>query len=133
MPAKADTILILGGTAEAADMAARLTDHGLNVITSLAGRTREPLPLKGKTRIGGFGGAEGLASYMRENAITLLVDMTHPFATRISENARTASQLAGIKRLAWHRPAWAKMEGDSWIEVGSLAAAVPAIPPQARA
>lgn len=130
---RGETILILGGTAEAADMAARLAGQGIPVITSLAGRTREPIPLKGKTRVGGFGGAQGLANYLRENAIALLVDMTHPFAARISENARTAAKLANVKLIAWHRPAWDKMDGDTWIEVESLAAAVTTIPPQARA
>ncbi len=132
MPASERTILILGGTAEAATLAARLSDKGLDVITSLAGRTREPAPLKGKTRTGGFGGPEGLAAYIRENAISLLVDMTHPFATKISENAGKAAALSGVKLIAWHRPAWAKLEGDNWLEVENVSAAVAAIPPAAR-
>ena len=132
MPASEKDILILGGTAEAATLASRLSDKGLHVITSLAGRTREPAPLKGKTRTGGFGGPEGLATYLRDNAISLLVDITHPFATKISENARKAAVLSGAKLIAWQRPAWAKLEGDNWLEVETLAAAVAAIPPDAR-
>ncbi len=132
MPASEKTILILGGTAEAAALAAHLSDKGLQVVTSLAGRTREPAPLKGKTRTGGFGGPEGLASYIRDNGVALLVDMTHPFATQISANARKAAELSGIKLIAWQRPAWSKLEGDNWLEVDNLAAAVPAIPSGAR-
>ena len=132
MPASEKIILILGGTAEAATLASRLSDKGLHVITSLAGRTREPAPLKGKTRTGGFGGPEGLANYIRDNAIFLLVDMTHPFATKISANARKAAELSGVKLIAWHRPAWTRLDDDNWLEVESLAAAVAAIPPNAR-
>ena len=132
MHAKANLILILGGTAEAADLAARLHDHGIQVITSLAGRTREPAPLKGEIRSGGFGGAEGLAAYIRENAISLLVDMTHPFATQVSANARKAAEFTGIKLIQWHRPAWERLNDDKWIEVKDIAAAVAAIPPNAR-
>jgi precorrin-6A/cobalt-precorrin-6A reductase len=128
LPAPDKPVLILGGTAEAAELAARLTDRGLNVITSLAGRTREPAVLKGKTRTGGFGGAEGLAYYMQENHIALLIDMTHPFATQMSANARTASSISGIKLLAWQRPQWNKMEGDQWQEVTTIPAAITAIP-----
>ncbi len=132
MPASEKAILILGGTAEAAALAARLSDKGVHVVTSLAGRSREPAPLKGKTRTGGFGGPEGLASYIRDNGVALLVDMTHPFATQISANARKAAELSGIKLIAWQRPAWSKLEGDNWLEVDNLAAAVPAIPSGAR-
>ncbi len=127
------TILILGGTTEAAALAVRLTARGIPVTTSLAGRTREPLPLKGQTRTGGFGGPQGLAAYIRENAISVLVDMTHPFATQISLNARKAAELTGIKLIQWHRPAWEKLDGDTWLEVPGIAAAVNAIPPNARA
>ncbi len=127
------TILILGGTTEAATLAARLTHRGIPVTTSLAGRTREPLSLKGKTRTGGFGGPQGLAQYIRENAISVLVDMTHPFATQISLNARKAAELTGIKLIQWHRPAWERLDGDQWLEVPDIAAAVTAIPLNARA
>lgn len=132
MPASEKTILILGGTAESAALAAHLSDKGLHIVTSLAGRTREPVPLKGKTRTGGFGGPDGLASYIRDNGIALLVDMTHPFATQISANARKAAELSGVKLIAWQRPAWSKLEGDNWLEIETLAAAILAIPPDAR-
>jgi precorrin-6A/cobalt-precorrin-6A reductase len=126
-------VLLLGGTAEAAAMAARLTDRGLPVTTSLAGRTREPAPVKGNIRTGGFGGVEGLAEYLRRNDIALLIDMTHPFATRISANARAAASLSGVPLLAWQRPGWEKMDGDAWIGVPDISAAVAAIPANARA
>ena len=113
-------------------MASRLHDAGIAVTTSLAGRTREPAPLKGEVRVGGFGGPEGLASFVRENHITVLADMTHPFAARMSENARQAARLSGITLVAWQRPGWEKIEGDHWFEVADVPAAVAAIPANAR-
>ncbi|MCA1263275.1 precorrin-6A/cobalt-precorrin-6A reductase, partial [Nitratireductor aquimarinus] len=73
------TLLILGGTGEARRLAERLCARSsLRVITSLAGRTRTPEALQGEVRVGGFGGAEGLARYLEDEGIDLMVDATHP-------------------------------------------------------
>lgn len=129
-----DTILILGGTKEAAELAAALVrDHpDWRIITSLAGRTKEPKPVAGEIRIGGFGGVEGLAAYLRSEGVTRLIDATHPFARQISENARQAAQDAGVRLEVRMRPPWRKQDGDNWIEVASLDAACDAIPSGAR-
>ena len=129
-----ETVLILGGTKEAAELAASLVaEHpDWRVVTSLAGRTREPAPLAGDTRIGGFGGAEGLADYLRTEGVTRLIDATHPFARRISENAREASRLAGVPLESLMRPPWEKQPGDDWIEVPSLDEARDALPAGVR-
>jgi precorrin-6A/cobalt-precorrin-6A reductase len=125
------TLLVLGGTGEAAARAretiARLGDR-LDVITSLAGRTSSPAPLPGALRSGGFGGAAGLASYLREAAVDLVVDATHPFAAQISRHARQACEETGVARLALVRPAWRRVEGDRWIDVPDMAAAARALP-----
>lgn len=128
------TILILGGTREAAELAGELVrDHpGWRVITSLAGRTHEPAPLAGETRVGGFGGAEGMADYLRAEAVTRLIDATHPFARTISANARRAAELAGVPLETVTRPPWQRQPGDRWIEVASLEEARDTIPPNAR-
>lgn len=127
-------ILILGGTAEAADLAARLVAQGeTDVITSLAGRTANPAPLAGEVRIGGFGGAEGLTRYIAENGITKVIDATHPFASRISENARLACAAAGVPLERPERPVWQRQPGDTWIEVRTLEEAAAALPAGARA
>ena len=105
----AETILILGGTAEAARLAraAHETFAGkARVVVSLAGRTRAPAALPVETRTGGFGGAAGLADYLRAEKIALLVDATHPFAQRISANARLACAAANVPRLQLVRPQW---------------------------
>jgi precorrin-6A/cobalt-precorrin-6A reductase len=134
LPAKAETILILGGTKEAAALAAELVEKhpDWRVITSLAGRTKEPKPLAGEVRTGGFGGAEGLADYLRREHITRLIDATHPFASQISANAKRAAALAGIPLETRTRRPWQKQPGDNWLEFTSLEEARDAIPPAAR-
>lgn len=116
-------ILVLGGTGEAADLArtidARWGD-AVRVTSSLAGRVEKPGPLPGDVRVGGFGGAEGIASFMREQGVDLLVDATHPFAEVISRNARIASEETGIPRLGLDRPHWARDLRDRWIEVETM-------------
>lgn len=124
-----EKILILGGTAEAADVAARLVAQGsAEVTTSLAGRTKEPAPLAGAVRIGGFGGVEGLAAYLRANGISKVIDATHPFATRISQNAQAACALANVPLEVVRRSVWAREPGDRWVEVDTLDAAAEALP-----
>ena len=135
--AEREKILILGGTREAANLAAELVAAGHDVTTSLAGRTAEPEPVAGKTRIGGFSGngrsgTEGLADWLTENGFTRLIDATHPFAKQISENAETAARLTGIAFEQRTRQPWQKQPGDTWIEVASLEEARDAIPANAR-
>lgn len=123
-------LLILGGTAEARRLAHEAVarfGHGLDVITSLAGRTRNPAALPGRVRVGGFGGAKGLADYLAAEAIAMVVDASHPFAQVISDHARRACEQAGVPRLALLRPRWRKQTGDHWIEVDAVAGAVAAL------
>ncbi|MGO8865473.1 MAG: cobalt-precorrin-6A reductase [Alphaproteobacteria bacterium] len=126
-------LLILGGTGEAAALAARaaLVPH-LRVITSLAGRTSAPLAPHGELRRGGFGGADGLAAYLQDAAIDLVVDASHPFAAAISRHAEEACARAGKPRLVLVRPPWRRQSGDRWIEVDDLAGAAAALPGLAR-
>nr|WP_169789278.1 cobalt-precorrin-6A reductase [Skermanella aerolata] len=123
-------MLILGGTADAAALARGLS--GVGVITSLAGRTKAPAALPGEVRVGGFGGAEGLAAYLEERGVTAVVDATHPFAATMSRHAEAACRLRPTPRLMLARAAWTQQPGDRWIEVDDMAAAVEAIPAGAR-
>lgn len=120
--------LILGGTSDAnllADAAARA---GLDAIYSYAGRTRAPIGQSLPTRIGGFGGASGLAEYIRREGITHLVDATHPFAAEMSRNAVAACEATRIPLIALEREPWAKTPGDNWIEVADITCAVAVLP-----
>jgi len=116
-------LLILGGTGEAARLArgalARFGDR-MAVTTALAGRTRRPGPIAGQVRIGGFGGAAGLALYLIEREIDCLIDATHPFAAVISRAARLAAERTEVPRLLLRRPPWRRHPLDRWIEVDSV-------------
>ena len=129
-----ETILILGGTREAAELAKELvaTHPEARVVTSLAGRTKEPAPLAGEVRTGGFGGVEGLVRYLRETGVTRLIDATHPFARQISANAVEASRVSGVPLEIRTRKPWTRQPGDTWIEVDTLEAARDTIPRGAR-
>lgn len=127
MSTKTQKILLLGGTKEAANLAEKLAKDGHDLISSLAGRTKEPKPIAGKIRVGGFGGATGLANFIREEKIELLIDATHPFAIQISQNAKTATMETGVSFQQIMRPLWQKETGDNWFEVESLELACHAI------
>lgn len=132
-PGKAsERILILGGTAEGRELAARLVASGHSVTSSLAGRTSDPLIPPGDVRVGGFGGSDGLLRYLKDNGIDRVIDATHPFAGRISENARIACRHAGVPLEVIDRPVWAPEQGDRWEMVKTLADAADALPLQAR-
>ncbi|MFJ7074267.1 cobalt-precorrin-6A reductase [Streptomyces sp. NPDC098781] len=122
-------ILILGGTTEARGLAAALTAHpDLRVTTSLAGRVSRPGAVEGDVRIGGFGGADGLADWLCAEQVDFLVDATHPFAESITENAARAGRATGIPTVVLRRPGWRPGPGDRWYEVGSLDEAAAALP-----
>ncbi len=126
-------ILILGGTAEARLLAERLeNDPRYSPVTSLAGATRAPSAIAGAVRIGGFGGVEGLADYIRSKHITMMIDAAHPFAAQISANAALASTRTGVPCLRLERPPWEPRDGDSWIIAGDIDGAVRTIPANAR-
>lgn len=121
-------ILILGGTTEARQLAGKLAARdNLAVLLSLAGRTESPVAQGVPVRVGGFGGAQGLAAYLIESGTDLLVDATHPFAARISANAAAAVRKAGVPIMALRRPAWVPAEGDRWTAVDNAASAVEAL------
>ena len=112
--------LILGGTREARDLAKRLVEAGADVVSSLAGRVKNPALPAGEVRIGGFGGPEGLAAWIKDNNIDILIDATHPFAEKISRSTATATATTGTPLVLLHRPAWEKQPGEKWIEVSSM-------------
>ena len=123
-------LLILGGTAEAAALARQAVERfgdRLAVTSALAGRTERPGPIPGEIRIGGFGGAPGLAQYLRGAEIDLLIDATHPFADQIARNARLAAEVAAVPRLVLERPPWPRHPLDRWAEVADLAGAADAV------
>jgi precorrin-6A/cobalt-precorrin-6A reductase len=112
--------LILGGTADAIEIARRLDRVAdIDVVSSMAGVTRAPRRPPGRVRTGGFGGAAGLSDYLRTETIAGVIDATHPFAGQISRHAAEAGAATGVPVLHLIRPAWRRQDGDTWHGVAS--------------
>jgi precorrin-6A/cobalt-precorrin-6A reductase len=118
-------LLILGGTAEARNLAGRLAGRSdLDVTLSLAGRTASPATQPVPVRSGGFGGVAGLADYIEKQRVDALIDATHPYAIVISANAAAAARRANVPFVALRRPPWIAVAGDRWTEVSNVRDAV---------
>jgi precorrin-6A/cobalt-precorrin-6A reductase len=127
------TILILGGTAEARQLAAALVADRVAVISSLAGRVNTPNLPAGRVRVGGFGGPDGLADYLRREQVSAVVDATHPFAATMTKNAVQAASLMGAALVRLERPGWREHPSShSWTWVTDAAAARAAAEPARR-
>jgi precorrin-6A/cobalt-precorrin-6A reductase len=123
------TVLVLGGTSEARALAGELTrEPGMRVISSLAGRVSNPSLPPGEVRVGGFGGAAGLAAYVRAEGVGAVIDATHPFAETISAHAADACAQAGLPLLRLARPGWTGRDGDRWHDAASLGEAAALLP-----
>ncbi|MQS34192.1 cobalt-precorrin-6A reductase [Streptomyces katsurahamanus] len=122
-------VLILGGTTEARSLAGLLHGTpGLRLTSSLAGRVAAPRLPEGEVRVGGFGGVDGLAEWLREQKVRGLIDATHPFARTISFHAAEAAAIAHVPLLALRRPGWVRTEGDRWRMADSLEEAARLLP-----
>ena len=120
--------LILGGTSGANALAETLVRARIDAIYSYAGRTQSPVAPSLPTRIGGFGGPNGLAAFIALEKITHVIDATHPFAAEMSRNAVAACAKTGAALIALERAPWTREAGDKWIEVPAIDAAVAALP-----
>lgn len=122
-------ILLVGGVGDALAIARRLAPQD---IYSLAGLGKVPADLPCQLRVGGYGGAEGLAAFMAAEGIDLLLDITHPYAAQISANAARAAELSGVPCWALRRPGWQAGGGDDWREVADWSALSAALEPFQR-
>ncbi|MFC0626890.1 cobalt-precorrin-6A reductase [Kribbella deserti] len=120
-------VLLLGGTGEAREVARLLADEH-EVVSSLAGRVKDPKLPVGQVRHGGFGGVEGLAAYLRAERVDALVDATHPFAATMTAHAAQAAREVGVPLLLVRRPGWTPQPSDTWHWVDDLAEAAQALP-----
>jgi precorrin-6A/cobalt-precorrin-6A reductase len=128
-PRAATRVLLLGGTGDALKIARTLPASD---VYSLAGLGKVPDDLACEVRVGGFGGADGLAAWLREAGIGLVADATHPYAARISANAAAACAATGTPYWALRRPAWTARDGDDWRFVRDWSGVAAAIAPFAR-
>ncbi|WP_248751408.1 cobalt-precorrin-6A reductase [Pseudomonas sp. MWU15-20650] len=122
-------MLLLGGVTEALAIARTL---GPEHVYSLAGVGRVPTDLTCQVRVGGYGGVEGLAQFVRDEHISLILDATHPYAAQISHNAAQAARVCGVPCWALRRPAWQPQAGDDWREVSDWAELIETLKPFKR-
>jgi precorrin-6A/cobalt-precorrin-6A reductase len=126
-------ILILGGTREAKLLAKKIINSNVEIIYSIAGLVRQP-ELDCKVISGGFsqyynesGNVErdnnerdktdinsGLSQYLLTENIDCLVDATHPFATKMSQQANQSAHEVNIPYISFVRPEWEAQAGDDW-------------------
>jgi precorrin-6A/cobalt-precorrin-6A reductase len=126
-------VLVLGGTTEASELARLLAaDPRFEATVSLAGRTANPRVQPVRTRTGGFGGADGLVAWLKQDATVAVIDATHPYADQISANAVAACARLAIPLASIVRPAWEPGAGDKWLVVASAEAAADALGPEPR-
>jgi precorrin-6A/cobalt-precorrin-6A reductase len=121
-------ILILGGTGEGTELATRLAGRkDLMSVYSFAGRVSRPRYPEGAVRVGGFGGIDGLISYLTTESITAVVDATHPFSVRISRNVEVACARLRLPLIAFTRPEWLQQKADLWHETATFEDAAAAV------
>ena len=109
------TVLILAGTAEARQLAEYCLSAKISAQASLSGATRKPMSLAVPTRHGGFGGVEEFKLFLKEQNISAILDVTHPFASFITERTFQVSQDLGLPMMRYDRPEWTRRRGDNWI------------------
>jgi precorrin-6A/cobalt-precorrin-6A reductase len=128
------TVLILGGTSEAAALDQHLAEQASDIraIISLAGHTVDPRPSNLPVRIGGFGGIDGLRRYLAEEGIIAVVDATHPFAAIMPYHAQAACKAENVPLLAIRRKPWSQLPGSRWHCVADMTAAVEALGPEPK-
>ena len=119
-------LLVLAGTGEARQLLTQLaTNPNIRITASLAGATDRPAAFGVETRIGGFGGVEGLAKWCDGHAVDAIVDLTHPYAAQMSRHAAALS--ADLHVIAYARPAWQAAKNDRWTEFENWAAMAAAL------
>jgi precorrin-6A/cobalt-precorrin-6A reductase len=121
-------VLLLGGTGEARELAGLLAGAGVDVVSSLAGRTADARVPAGEVRVGGFGGVSGLAGWLREHPVDAVIDATHPFAANMTANACAATREVGVPLLVLRRPGWSAEPDDNWHWVDTASAAAELLP-----
>lgn len=117
-------VLVLGGTTEASALATLLAgDTHVEATLSLAGRTLSPRQQPLTTRVGGFGGVDGLVRWLGDHRTDAVIDATHPYAAQMSAHAVAACAQAGVRLGSLVRPPWQRHQDDNWRTAPSAAAA----------
>lgn len=122
------SVLLFAGTTEATQIAETLVrEYHVDVLSSLAGVTTNPVQRFGRVRSGGFGGTEGLIRHLRTQPVDAIIDATHPFAAVMPFHVAAAAQATSIPLCRVARLPWMPTFEDNWIDVEHLAGAAEAL------
>ena len=120
LPEKPQKWLVLAGTKEARDFIQGWSRSShVTLVASLKGVTTMAADLGVETTTGGFSqegktSIEGLADYLTSERFDTVVDLTHPFAAKMSANGRQAALIAGCEYFQFVRAPWRPLEADEW-------------------
>ena len=119
-------VLLLGGIHEAVRLARELHADNVPVVYSIAGLLRQP-KLPCRVVSGGFSRIEGLEVFLDAEDIGMIVDVTHPYASRMSAQAVESARSAGIPCWRYLRSPWRSRQGDQWHEFSAWENLPPAL------
>ncbi len=106
-------ILLLGGTADARRLATELHTHGVELIYSIAGLVRTP-DVSCEVVSGGFTQFGGLDRFVEQRGIGGILDVTHPYAAKMSNAAVAVAHNQQLPCWRFDRPVWQPQEEDCW-------------------
>lgn len=120
-------VFIFSGTTEGRSLASYLHGRGVpvhvRVATEYGAEVMEAYPGI-DVGVGSCGGAEGIARMISENGYGIVVDATHPYATRISQHIREGCESAGATLVRIGRSESSMAHDSDLVEVGSVEEAV---------
>lgn len=106
-------VVIFGGTAEGRALVKRHLDAGDEVIACVASEYARKLLPPGAHAYARPMDAEEMAEMLIKEKPGLVIDATHPYAVRVTENIRAASNRAGVRRIRHLRPGGG---GEGWAD-----------------
>lgn len=120
-------VLVFSGTTEGRTLARWLASNGVMVHVRVA--TEYGATVMGDedsidVQVGSCGGAEGIASVIREGMFDTVVDATHPYASTVSKHIREGCAAAGAECIRIARGSSGLGYSDDVTAVGSVAEAV---------
>ena len=120
-------VLVFSGTTEGRTLARWLASNGVMVHVRVAteyGATVMGDEDRIDVQVGSCGGAEGIASVIREGMFDTVVDATHPYASTVSRHIREGCAAAGAECIRIARGSSGLGYSDDVTAVGSVAEAV---------
>lgn len=113
-------LLLLAGTSEAVQVSHALSrDRRVQAVAALERASSAPAGLFLPSRIGGWQDGDELAEWITLHHISAVLDMSHPFADRITRLCHDVCAGLNIPFAQFLRPAWVPGDGDDWLFLNS--------------